>query len=157
MALNARKPVNLTLGLCLAGGLAAGVALARPASDSEPGQPAAASAEAAPDAQSADRYQYPSVADDDTAAPDETTAAPANSITIADFAFGEPITVAPGAEIVVTNVDSAPHSVTAADESFDSGVLGTDEAASIVAPDSPGTYSLFCIIHPSMQGELLVG
>ena len=34
------------------------------------------------------------------------------TITIANMAFGEPITVAPGAEIAVVNTDSVEHSVT---------------------------------------------
>jgi plastocyanin len=156
MALRARKHVNLTLGLCIAGGLAAGVALARPASDSDARQSSTTAATATADEPASDGYQYPSVADD-VEVVDDAPAAPAASITIADFAFGESITVAPGADVVVTNVDGAPHSVTANDNGFDTGVLNTDQEATIVAPDSPGTYAFFCVIHPSMQGELVVG
>lgn len=177
--MRAPKHVNLTLGLCLAGGLAAGIALARPASDDPP--VAAATADATDTAEASSggdefAYEYPSIGDaassdadggDQPAGTGPAGTGPAAdggagpvaqtfAISIADFAFGAPVTVAPGAEIVVTNLDGAPHSVTATDGGFDSGVLGQDESATIVAPTAPGTYAFFCTVHPSMQGELVV-
>ena len=50
-----------------------------------------------------------------------------------------------------------PHTVTAADGSFDSGQIPSGNAVSFVAPSAPGTYQFVCTIHPSMQGQLIVG
>lgn len=79
------------------------------------------------------------------------------TITISDFAFGDPITVAPGTEVTVTNADGAPHSVTSSDAGFTSGILDPGASGSITAPSEPGTYAFVCAVHPSMTGELIVG
>jgi len=54
----------------------------------------------------------------------------AAAITIKDFAYGEPLTVAPGAMISVTNMDTAEHTVTA-----DAG-SASSLAGAIVVPQS---------------------
>ena len=77
------------------------------------------------------------------------------AITIAQFAFSA-VTVSPGETVTVTNLDGVEHTMTATDGSFDSGVLATGSAVSIVAPATPGTYSFLCAIHPSMTGQLTV-
>ena len=67
--------------------------------------------------------------------------------------------VPPGAEVVVWNVDGdthrVPHSVTARDGSFDTGVFvrGTRKFR---APSTPGDYKYFCEVHPFMRGLLRV-
>lgn len=77
-------------------------------------------------------------------------------ITIADFAYGEPLTVPPGATIVVVNEDSVRHDVDAKDGSFDTDVIGPGETLTFDAPDAKGTYELTCSVHPEMSGELIV-
>jgi plastocyanin len=83
------------------------------------------------------------------------TAAPA-AIDIEGFDFGEPITVAVGQTVVVTNLDGAPHTFTDRGGAFDSGSIGTGGGTFEVAIDTPGTYEFFCSIHPSMTGSLTV-
>jgi plastocyanin len=78
------------------------------------------------------------------------------TITIANMAFGEPITVAPGAEIAVANTDSAEHSVTSRTAgAFDVHVDGKQKGT-LVAPTEPGEYPFYCVYHPSMKGTLIV-
>ena len=87
---------------------------------------------------------------------DSPAAAADATITIANMAFGEPITVAPGAQIAVANTDSAEHSVTSQTAgAFDVHVDGKQKG-SLVAPTEPGEYPFYCVYHPSMKGTLIV-
>src|SRR5712691_3270787 len=54
--------------------------------------------------------------------------AAAATITIANFAFGSPLTVSPGATVKVTNSDSATHNVTADGGSFKTPDLNQGES-----------------------------
>lgn len=87
-----------------------------------------------------------------------TAAAPgSDTIVIKDFAFTpSQLTVAPGTTITVTNEDSAAHTVTADDGSFDSGNIDAGQTGKITAPSTPGSYPLTCTIHPFMTGTLIV-
>lgn len=81
----------------------------------------------------------------------------AGTITIADFAYGEPLTVAPEALIRVVNEDSARHDVDAKDgTSFDTDLLGQGEELTFNAPAEEGTYDFTCSAHPRMSGQLVV-
>lgn len=80
----------------------------------------------------------------------------AATITIADFAYGDPLTVAPGALIRVVNEDSAEHDADAVDGTFDNDLLGQGEELTFNAPDEAGTYDLTCSNHPQMSGQLIV-
>ena len=84
------------------------------------------------------------------------TAAAAATITIKSFEYGAPVTVPPGAVVAVTNMDNAPHTVTA-DQSpaFDVDVRGAG-TATFTAPSAPGTYPYHCTYHPNMKGVLTV-
>jgi plastocyanin len=81
--------------------------------------------------------------------------AAASVITIKDFGFTTPASVAPGAKVGVDNTDSVAHTVTA-----DSGNAFDDQASpgnsSFTAPSTPGTYPFHCNIHPEMHGTLVV-
>ncbi|MGV0795253.1 cupredoxin domain-containing protein [Mycolicibacterium sp. XJ1819] len=98
----------------------------------------------------------------DTTAPATATgtsaeAEAAATITIENMSFGDPITVAPGAQIAVENNDSAEHSVTSqTDGQFDVHVDGGQQGT-LIAPTEPGEYAFYCIYHPSMTGTLIVG
>lgn len=90
----------------------------------------------------------------------EVTSAPAEAagptITIANMSFGDPVTVAPGAEVTVKNDDSAEHSVTSDTEgAFDKQIDGGKEDT-FTAPTKPGEYPFHCVYHPSMKGTLIV-
>lgn len=81
----------------------------------------------------------------------------AGTITIANFEYGDPLTVAPGALIRVVNEDSAEHSADAKDgTSFDTDLLGQGEELTFNAPDTEGTYEITCSNHPDMSGQLIV-
>lgn len=78
------------------------------------------------------------------------------TITIKGFAFGQPLTVAPGTRVEVVNTDAAPHNVTATDRSFKTSNLNQDETATFTAPTTPGRYEFTCTLHPEMTGTLIV-
>ena len=78
------------------------------------------------------------------------------TITIADMAFGQPLTVAPGTQITVANNDSPEHSVTSDTAgAFDVEVDG-HEKKTLTAPTQPGEYPFHCKYHPNMKGTLIV-
>jgi plastocyanin len=58
--------------------------------------------------------------------------------------------------ITWTNNGAEPHTVTADDGSFDSGVLNPG-ASYTVAFDGLGTVTYHCAIHPEMRGSVSVG
>lgn len=78
------------------------------------------------------------------------------TITIENMAFGNPLTVAPGAEITVANNDSVEHSVTSqAAGAFDVHVDGQMKKT-LIAPKQAGEYPFHCVYHPNMKGTLIV-
>ena len=88
------------------------------------------------------------------------SAAPAggagDAVTIKDFAFAPgATTVAVGATVTWTNKDTAGHTVTAVDGSFDSKTLASGATFSQTF-DKAGTYSYKCTIHSSMTGTIVV-
>ena len=86
-----------------------------------------------------------------------TAGTAAATITIKDFAYGDPLTVAPGAAVTVTNMDTAAHTVTADEGSaFDAQVKGSGGTATFTAPTKPGSYPYHCTYHPGMHGTLVV-
>jgi plastocyanin len=96
----------------------------------------------------------------DTAAATASESGPAEvagpTITIANMAFGEPLTVAPGTQINIVNNDSVEHSVTSDTAgAFDQDVDG-HEKATFKAPSQPGDYPFHCSYHPKMKGTLTV-
>jgi plastocyanin len=64
-------------------------------------------------------------------------------------------TIKAGSTFLWTNDDSAVHTVTANDKSFDSARLGPGATFSYRF-DQPGTYEFSCTIHPSMVGRIVV-
>lgn len=78
-------------------------------------------------------------------------------IEIADFAFAPtPIEVPVGTAVTWTNLDPTAHTVSASDDSFDSGTLESD-ARFETTFERPGTFAYFCQIHPTMRGTVRVG
>lgn len=78
------------------------------------------------------------------------------AVSIVGFAF-QPgsLEVAAGTTVTWTNDDPAPHTVTAADGSFDSGTLASGATFSQVF-DQAGTFAYACAIHPTMTGTIIV-
>ena len=87
-----------------------------------------------------------------------TAAVPtSNTIVIKNFSFvPASLTVAPGTKITVINEDQAPHTVTANDKSFDTGVITGGQRGDLTAPSKPGSYPYLCTIHQYMTGTLIV-
>lgn len=80
----------------------------------------------------------------------------ADKITIADFKYDPPaIQATAGTEIAITNSDAAAHTITADDQSFDSGTVSGGEDGTVTI-DEPGEYSYFCQFHPFMKGTVKV-
>jgi len=79
------------------------------------------------------------------------------ALEIVDFAFvPEQVTVEVGSTITWTNIDTAVHTATADDGSFDTGNLQTDGGEGEVTFDSAGTFTYFCQPHPFMNGKVKV-
>jgi plastocyanin len=76
--------------------------------------------------------------------------------TITGFAF-QPASmeVTAGTTVTWTNDDPAPHTVTAADGSFDSGAIAPGATFSRTF-DSSGSFEYACAIHPTMTGTVIV-
>jgi len=89
---------------------------------------------------------------------DETrgTASGQGEVRIIDFDY-EPsvLEVTPGTVVDWTNEDSAPHTATADDDTFDTGRLDKGESSEITF-DTPGTYEYICTYHPYMEGRIVV-
>ncbi|NYJ06105.1 cupredoxin domain-containing protein [Petropleomorpha daqingensis] len=92
---------------------------------------------------------------DSNGATGSSAGAAAATITIKDFKYTTPTSVAPGVTINVNNEDSIAHTVTA-----DSGNAFDDQAnsgaSSFTAPSKAGSYPFHCTFHPEMHGTLVV-
>ena len=109
----------------------------------------------------------------DTATGDESTAAtsPASGgnaaapsgeavraakVEIVDFAYDpDPVTIQVGGKVIWQNEDAAPHTATADDGSFDTGIIEEGKIKSETFKE-PGTYAYVCEIHPTMHGTVEV-
>ena len=87
---------------------------------------------------------------------DRVTTPPPAAASIVDLTF-EPATIEVDAGATVTwiNDDGVPHTVTAREDEFGSGVLMRGDSFS-QAFSEPGTFDYFCAIHPSMTGTVVV-
>jgi plastocyanin len=80
----------------------------------------------------------------------------AAKVEIVDFAYDpDPVTVQTGGKVIWLNQDSAPHSATAEDGSFDTGTLDQGKLKSETFKQA-GTYAYVCEIHPTMHGTVEV-
>lgn len=79
------------------------------------------------------------------------------TVSIRDFLF-EPsqLRVEPGTTVTWTNEGNEPHTVTADNGLFDSGVLEPGDSYSVQF-DGAGTVAYHCTLHPSMTGSIVVG
>jgi plastocyanin len=80
-----------------------------------------------------------------------------SSITISNFMFTPmSLSVPPGATVMVTNKDSATHTLTATAGQFNTGNITHDQTRTFKAPSKPGTYHYICSIHQFMMGTIIV-
>jgi plastocyanin len=77
-------------------------------------------------------------------------------VEIVNFAYSpDPVRVQAGGKVIWQNMDSAPHTATADDGSFDTGTLEKGKLKSETFKE-PGTYTYYCEIHPTMHGTVEV-
>lgn len=78
------------------------------------------------------------------------------TVAIENFAFQPAeIQVPVGTTVTFKNADDIPHSVVAADGSFHSKALDTDDQFSFTFTKS-GEFVYYCGLHPHMQGKITV-
>ena len=76
-------------------------------------------------------------------------------VSIKNFSFGAPLTIAAGTMVEWTNEDSMAHTVTASNGAFDSGNLDQGAKYSFTFTQE-GTYSYVCKYHSNMKGQIVV-
>ena len=82
----------------------------------------------------------------------ETPSIQTPSIEITKFAFApKEITVVPGTKVTWINHDETPHTISAADRTFLSKAMDTDDRYEYTFA-SAGDFSYFCTLHPFMTG-----
>ena len=79
---------------------------------------------------------------------------PSGGIQIANFQYADMVAKAHQVTKVV-NKDSAPHTLTADDSSFDTKSIDGNATGEFTAP-GPGTYKIHCTVHPFMTATLKV-
>ena len=99
----------------------------------------------------------PSEAAPSAAAPSEAPAAGGgDAVTIKNFAFGPAsLSVAAGTTVTWTNDDTAAHTATADDGTFDSSSIAPGATFSQTF-DTAGTFAYHCSIHPNMTAPIEV-
>jgi LPXTG-motif cell wall-anchored protein len=84
------------------------------------------------------------------------TAAADTSVTISDFEFAPTsVTVDVGDTVTWNNDGPTPHSATADDGDFDTGIFDAGQSRSHTF-EQAGTFSYFCTPHPNMRGTITV-
>ena len=83
-------------------------------------------------------------------------AAASGGVTIADFSFSPAsLTIDQGDTVTWVNNGPTPHSATANNGSFNTGILKKGQSASHTF-DQAGTYSYYCQPHPYMKATIVV-
>lgn len=115
-------------------------------------------------AEPAQTTESPQTAEPESSEPDSAANAPAPSgeavraekVEIVEFTYEpDPVRIEEGGKVTWINRDSAPHTATADDGSFDTGTLEEGKLKSENFKE-PGTYTYFCEIHPEMRGTVEV-
>jgi plastocyanin len=84
------------------------------------------------------------------------TAAADTGVTISDFQFAPgSVTIDVGDTVTWTNEGPTPHSATADDGGFDTGIFDAGQSRSETF-DQAGTFAYFCTPHPNMRGTITV-
>jgi plastocyanin len=83
-------------------------------------------------------------------------AAKAEKVQIVEFSYEpDPVVVQVGGKVTWQNEDTAPHTATADDGSFDTGTIDKGKLGSATFKEA-GTFTYFCEIHPTMHGTVEV-
>jgi plastocyanin len=104
---------------------------------------------------STERTSSPEITSESDPAP-SGDAARAEKVKIVEFAYGpDPVVVEVGGKVTWQNEDSAPHTATADDGSFDTDTLEKGKLKSATFKQA-GSFPYFCEIHPTMHGTVEV-
>lgn len=77
-------------------------------------------------------------------------------VDIVEFTYQpDPVVVQTGGKVIWQNQDTAPHTATADDGSFDTGTIEKGKIGSATFKEA-GTFTYFCEIHPTMKGTVEV-
>jgi plastocyanin len=83
-------------------------------------------------------------------------ASKSEKVDIVEFTYQpDPVVVQVGGKVTWQNQDTAPHTATADDGSFDTGTIEKGKIGSETFKE-PGTFTYFCEIHPTMHGTVEV-
>jgi plastocyanin len=109
----------------------------------------------------------PSASEETTEAGEETEAtesepapsgeaAKSEKVDIVEFTYQpDPVVVQTGGKVIWQNQDTAPHTATADDDSWDTGTIEKGKIGSETFKEA-GTFTYFCEIHPTMKGTVEV-
>jgi len=116
------------------------------------------------DSTSSEAETAPPASEESTEASGETESEPAPSgeasksekVDIVEFTYQpDPVVVQTGGKVTWQNQDTAPHTATADDGSFDTGTIENGKLGSATFKEA-GTFTYFCEIHPTMHGTVEV-
>ena len=83
-------------------------------------------------------------------------ASKSEKVDIVEFTYQpDPVVVQAGGKVIWQNQDTAPHTATADDGSFDTGTIEKGKIGSESFKEA-GTFTYFCEIHPTMHGTVEV-
>jgi plastocyanin len=83
-------------------------------------------------------------------------ASKSEKVDIVEFTYQpDPVVVQAGGKVIWQNQDTAPHTATADDDSFDTGTIEKGKIGSETFKQA-GTFTYFCEIHPTMHGSVEV-
>jgi plastocyanin len=83
-------------------------------------------------------------------------AAKSEKVQIVEFTYEpDPVVVQVGGKVTWQNEDTAPHTATADDGSFDTGIIEKGKLGSATFKEA-GTFTYFCEVHPTMHGTVEV-
>jgi plastocyanin len=147
------RSVALSVAVALLASFPAGLA----AQDANPdAEPCPSVEEAATPSASPATSPTATAAASPAASPEASPAAESCTIDIRDLAYHPGQTEIPvGTTVTWTNSDTVPHTATATDGTFDSGVFDPGESYSYTF-DEAGTFDYTCLIHPQMKGTIVV-
>lgn len=131
--------VALSLGLVACGGSGSDSTDTGPATSEEPGN-AQSGEDTGAESESAPSGEAPN----------------SEKVQIVEFTYQpDPVVVQSGGKVTWQNEDSAPHTATAEDESWDTGTIEQGKLGSETFK-APGTFAYYCEIHPTMKGTVEV-
>jgi plastocyanin len=116
------------------------------------------------DSSSSEAETAPPASEETTTETESTESEPAPSgeasksekVDIVEFTYQpDPVVVQVGGKVIWQNQDTAPHTATADDGSFDTGTIEKGKIGSEAFKEA-GTFTYFCEIHPTMHGTVEV-